>query len=1120
MHHRCPIVAISAIIGALLLAAASCARTAVRTHAAVAAAVVINEVVTHPQTDWSTTGFDGTPGTGAILPGVDEWIELLINVSSLDLTGWHIELLDTSPIAGHIGPEGAFQISRYVGSGTFDHTRAGDRLILGDVVGSHSMNDDIYVVLRDSTGALVDAVEIGDAAQPGDGAPAPGEDGRSTSPADEAIARVPDGIDTGDAAADFTKQVASLGTMNSPPVATLTATGSSSPSPSATATHTMTATAPPTSSPSSTMTATPTHTVTPSPGSTITPTGTATVSMTASPSAPPTSTATATATVTRPLWPTDTATVTPLRTPPAPPGVSGTVIINEIVTDPQHDWNDSEGGDGIAFSRTPGVGGITSTDEWVELLNIGQRNLDLTGWSLVMRDTTPATQILGYGSTVLRFSADGDLTNFQAGERLVIGNPTGVMNNDVELELRDLYGELIDVVRIGDDPDGQLPPGGPGGGQDGNATTTYDEAVSRIPDAWDTGDDVADFDKRPATPGAHNGLYVATHAYLPILHEANAASTCHAMLDIQNVGANFAKALVLTWGSAGHCPPQCNGPSAVACSGLLAPGAAWHVAAPLLQPGHRSAVVLSAFSQPHAAFQRGEEVFADALCESLFDHVINDCGEYSRLIRAVAERAVWDVPRAPAFNFAAFPSQPIAVEVTRYCATSYGVPALSAYAGVTGHLLGRFDPLFGGYAYYVPLLYADWRGWNSILHLQNSGSECTSVEVVFGSEPNCIRHQVCQIPAIAPGDSYPFEVARCVSSGWIGGAWLRSSQPLAIVASTIGADVRTAYVGIPAELNFTLRAGAPFPGQPVDPLFTTGARINYGPLVYREHHGWSTRLQVQNLSGVLPAKVKVWFLDAGGDVVQTLLDWICPGGSRAFEVASISHLPPDWAGHVRVESQPWLTSGGLDVDPPNIASVAQMARWTSPAQTTALEAMAYNLLSEQQVLDWQRAKVGADPLKGAGLVGIPVAAVAKPVARGFTSEIVVQNAVDVPGLTHFAVLAYDQNGLVDLVCETLNARQVEHIQLNRWHYLQPGFRGSAVISAVGWEHPTSTGSVGSEWDNLLGLAAVNVRRVTGLYTSGADLPGDNAAAVVGVPLVGPFELKPAVDIGLGAPCDP
>ena len=54
------------------------------------------------------------------------------------------------------------------------------------------------------------------------------------------------------------------------------------------------------------------------------------------------------------------------------------IVINEIVTDPQQDWNDSEGGDGIPFNNVPGNGTITPTDEWIELLNTGSEAVDLT----------------------------------------------------------------------------------------------------------------------------------------------------------------------------------------------------------------------------------------------------------------------------------------------------------------------------------------------------------------------------------------------------------------------------------------------------------------------------------------------------------------------------------------------------------------------------------------------------------------------------------------------------------------------------------------------------------------------------------------------------------------------
>ncbi len=185
--------------------------------------------------------------------------------------------------------------------------------------------------------------------------------------------------------------------------------------------------------------------------------------------------------------------------------------INEVVTDPQHDWDDSAGGNGTPFDAVPGNGAISATDEWVELFNAGDTPVDLTassGWTLEFLDTTP--EVLNFanpGSTVrLVFSQGGNPSFFQSGEYLVIGNPPGNLNNDIYLTLKNSGGEIVDDVELGDDTEGDgagdgAPDGGPGGG---DATSAADEAIARLPNGHDTGDDVADFVQQTATIGATN----------------------------------------------------------------------------------------------------------------------------------------------------------------------------------------------------------------------------------------------------------------------------------------------------------------------------------------------------------------------------------------------------------------------------------------------------------------------------------------------------------------------------------------------------------------------------------------------------------------------------------------
>jgi hypothetical protein len=253
------------------------------------------------------------------------------------------------------------------------------------------------------------------------------------------------------------------------------------------------------------------------------------------------------------------------------------------------------------------------------------------------------------------------------------------------------------------------------------------------------------------------------------------------------------------------------------------------------------------------------------------------------------------------------------------------------------------------------------------------------------------------------------------------------------------------------------------------------------------------------------AKVKVYFLDEGGDVIHTVVDWICPRGSQAFTLAMISHLPGDWVGQVRVESQEWLAPGSGAVPAPNIVSVAQLVRWSGPEQVTPLAAMSYNLLSEEQVFDWQLGRGAGWLESGVGLIGIPSLLSDLAGSAGLISHLAIQNAASKPGFTDFVIFLYDQNGLLDFVCEKLNARQVEYINLSDWSYVNPGFRGSAVISAIAWEHPVIDPTSGKVLRNLLGLAAVKVERLNAAGLWGGEGAGDSSSASVGIPLSGPFQ---------------
>jgi hypothetical protein len=588
-------------------------------------------------------------------------------------------------------------------------------------------------------------------------------------------------------------------------------------------------------------------------------------------------------------------------------------------------------------------------------------------------------------------------------------------------------------------------------------------------------------------PTVSPNLALAGQVHLPIMNFQGQNDVCRTWLEVQNVGSEFSKAALVVWGEPGFCPPQCSGPLKVECSGLLKPGSTWNFIYPQVPNGSKSGILFSFTARQLS--QIGDplgfdDIVADVLCETLFFNVVGDCDDYRRFKKAYNEGLVFaGIPLDRAYG------SPLAVEVLRHCPgdETPGAEVSSKYAGIAGIDLGAYDPVFGGYAYYVPLLYAESSDLNSVMYIQNGGLECSSIEIWFKAQDDCLRARICEIFTLAPGETYQFDSNDCVGPDFQGNAWLRSSQPMGIAVDIFGRDILMTYVGVPTELNYTF--------NPDDATFTTGNQVAYGPLIYSEYQGWDTGVQVQNMSSVVAAKVKVYFLDRSGDVITTLVDWICPRGSQTYFLPVVADLPGTWVGSLRVESQEWFSPGDPLVLPPNITGIVTLIKYTDAARSDTAEAIAYNLLTEQRAYDWQVGCCGGGTDSGIGLIAIP--SVLKDIDNtGVTAELAIANLVPKPGFTDFAIYIYDQNGLLDYVCQKLNEKQVEYIDFNSWGYLNPGFKGSAIISATFWEHDMFD-EQGLFIRNLLGLAAVIVER-TGTHL-GEDIPGDEAAGTAGIP---------------------
>jgi hypothetical protein len=148
-------------------------------------------------------------------------------------------------------------------------------------------------------------------------------------------------------------------------------------------------------------------------------------------------------------------------------------------------------------------------------------------------------------------------------------------------------------------------------------------------------------------------------------------------------------------------------------------------------------------------------------------------------------------------------------------------------------------------------------------------------------------------------------------------------------------------------------------------------------------------------------------------------------------------------------------------------------------------------LQEQFSYDWQ---MGQEP--GSETVGVPLLARGN---RGVTTELGVQNLNPNPGFTDFAVFIYDQNRLIDFVCQKLNEKQVEYIDVAMWPVIPQGFLGSVVLQA---KYTTQAGGAG--------LGAVAIERV-GRTLSDPDLPGDESKAFEAFPLFNRYKVEPDLE---------
>jgi hypothetical protein len=173
--------------------------------------------------------------------------------------------------------------------------------------------------------------------------------------------------------------------------------------------------------------------------------------------------------------------------------------------------------------------------------------------------------------------------------------------------------------------------------------------------------------------------------HLPILNFQGQDDVCRTMIEVQYIGCDPSKAVLVTWGEPGFCPPQAAGPLKVECTGLLFPGSSWIMMGAQIPTGSKGGMLFkfTAKQLSDVGIDLGfDDVVADLMCETLFFGVVGDADDYRRFKKAYNEGLDFAGINQGVAAGAGF----LAVEVLRHCPgdVTPGVEVSSKYIGIAG----------------------------------------------------------------------------------------------------------------------------------------------------------------------------------------------------------------------------------------------------------------------------------------------------------------------------------------------------------------------------------------------------------------------------------------------------
>lgn len=486
--------------------------------------------------------------------------------------------------------------------------------------------------------------------------------------------------------------------------------------------------------------------------------------------------------------------------------------------------------------------------------------------------------------------------------------------------------------------------------------------------------------------------------------------------------------LLVQFGADGSCPTGSPELLRVDCSGFIIPGSSWTLNAPQIDPEARSAAL---FSLAIDALPPG--MSRSPGCQEIAAALTLEPGAYRRFLEAYRTGAGF-TGLEPGWQ----KGGPIAATVERGCGpmgAKVDEVAAADYPGIGADRAMSGRQADGSYAAWLAGLAGggDPAGRSlTELSIQNLGLDCATVQVFLhmpgrpqGDEPSppadCQQPRLCATVSVSPGAAVRLPLADCAPAPGAVGVSLQSTEMMAVVADSYDGRV---LASVAAEPRARTGWSGLLPALPAD---------------------WRPVVRVLNPHPDLQAKVKVYLLDRSGDVITSLVGWICPQATGSFAIPAPSGLQQRWTGRIRVESQEWWTPGGNALG--NTVPVVAGLDLLPPVVTGGASGPVSALGLELEPLD-----AGGPDVTILGLPRIGKKSKLALAGRAEDGIFAIANLAEAPGYTDFTLYVYDVNGLLDFTCNKLAQQGLEYVDLSTWGYVNPGFTGSAVISAAYWEH--------------------------------------------------------------------